>query len=192
MHVWLQVTDEEPGLQQCRLLNASICNASVSLSGRRKAFQVVLYNPLAWERPAEPIRVPVGAGSEDAGWTVTGGADAAFMVGCRVHVQMSILVVRVPMRTDTGHIGPDRHRWPRQGFLLSDGQALAVQMEADLGSHLLLDVYVTWCTTGCAHLISAVAQVADMLRLLNYSTPKLIVICTFPWVVAQAMTALSI
>ena len=75
------MTGREPGLQQCRLLNASICEASISLSGRRKAFQVVLYNPLAWERPTEPIRVPVGAGAEEAGWTVTGGAEHAYSVG---------------------------------------------------------------------------------------------------------------
>ena len=72
MHGWLQVSGREPGLQQCRLLNASICEASTSLSERRQAFQVVLYNPLAWERPTEPIRVPVAAGAEGAGWTVTG------------------------------------------------------------------------------------------------------------------------
>ena len=119
MHGWLQATDGEAGLQQSRLLNASIFEASISLSGRRKAFQVVLYNPLAWERPTEPIRVPVGAGSEDAGWTVTGGADAAYMIGCRLHVQTPILPVRVPVRTDTAHIGPDCHRWGRQGLLLS-------------------------------------------------------------------------
>ena len=90
MHGWLQVTGRKPSLQQCRLLNASICEASISLSGRRKAFQVVLYNPLAWERPTEPIRVPVGPGAEDAGWTVTGGCRCCLpSFGCRMRVQQT-------------------------------------------------------------------------------------------------------
>ena len=178
MHGWLQATGGKPGLQQCRLLNASICAASISMSGRRKAFQVVLYNPLAWGRPTEPIRVPVGPGAEDAGWTVTGGAGNAYMIGCRTHVQTPMLLVRVPVRVDAARIGETATCGADKACSCRDG--LAVQMEVDLGSHQLLEVRVTQCTqqctTGCAELFSVVAPAADMLA---QSIPRMLVLCTF-------------
>lgn len=60
-------------LKQCQLLNASVCEPSVRMSKEGKGFLVVVYNALAWERPTEPIRVPldVTAGSA-AHWEVTG------------------------------------------------------------------------------------------------------------------------
>ena len=169
---WLQVSGKVPGLQQCRLLNASICEASVSLSGRGQAFQVVLYNPLAWERPTEPIRVPVSAGAEDMGWTVTGGADAGCIMGADAH---------------TACQGACAHRrstqlwYCRSGagktYTCLDGRALAVQMEVHLCSHLLLEIGVTQCTTGSAPVGSAVPPAADMLELLRQSIRRSRVLC---------------
>ena len=58
-------------LQQCQLLNASVCEPSVQMSKQGQGFMVVVYNALAWERPTEPIRVPLDVTSE-AQWVVTG------------------------------------------------------------------------------------------------------------------------
>jgi len=58
-------------LQQCQLLNASVCEPSVQMSKQGQGFMVVVYNALAWERPTEPIRVPLDATAE-AQWVVTG------------------------------------------------------------------------------------------------------------------------
>ena len=69
--------EEEPAhglkLQQCQLLNASVCEPTVQMSKEGKGFLVAVYNALAWERASEPIRVPldVSAGSA-ASWLVTG------------------------------------------------------------------------------------------------------------------------
>ena len=68
---------EEPSpglkLQQCQLLNASLCEPTVQMSKDGKGFMVAVYNALAWERATEPIRVPLdeSAGSV-ASWVVTG------------------------------------------------------------------------------------------------------------------------
>ena len=60
-------------LQQCQLLNVSVCEPSVQLSKKGKGFIVAVYNALAWERPTEPIRVPLSvAAGRAARWTVTG------------------------------------------------------------------------------------------------------------------------
>ena len=60
-------------LQQCQLLNASVCEPSVQMSKEGKGFMVAMYNALAWDRASEPIRVPldVTAGSAES-WMVTG------------------------------------------------------------------------------------------------------------------------
>ena len=58
-------------LQQCQLLNASVCEPSVQMSKQGQGFMVVVYNALAWERPTEPIRVPLDTTAE-AQWVVTG------------------------------------------------------------------------------------------------------------------------
>lgn len=58
-------------LQQCQLLNASVCEPSVQMSKQGQGFMVVVYNALAWERPTEPIRVPLDT-TADAQWVVTG------------------------------------------------------------------------------------------------------------------------
>ena len=58
-------------LQQCQLLNASVCEPSVQMSKQGQGFMVVVYNALAWERPTEPIRVPLDV-TADAEWVVTG------------------------------------------------------------------------------------------------------------------------
>ncbi|DBB01101.1 hypothetical protein WJX77_006941 [Trebouxia sp. C0004] len=57
-------------LQQCQLLNASVCEPSVQMSKQGQGFMVVVYNALAWERPTEPIRVPLDVTAE-AQWVVT-------------------------------------------------------------------------------------------------------------------------
>ena len=68
-----QRSDSDLVLQQCQLLNASVCEPSVQLSKQGKGFLVVVYNSLAWERPTEPIRVPIEAGDDSAKqWMVTG------------------------------------------------------------------------------------------------------------------------
>lgn len=60
-------------LQQCQLLNSSICAPSVQLSKEGKRFMVVVYNSLAWERPGEPVRVPISMTSNTTThWLVTG------------------------------------------------------------------------------------------------------------------------
>ena len=59
---WEQEEEEAvPGLklQQCQLLNASVCEPSVQMSREGKGFIVAVYNALAWERATEPIRVPL-------------------------------------------------------------------------------------------------------------------------------------
>lgn len=57
-------------LQQCQLLNASVCEPSVQMSKQGQGFMVVVYNALAWERATEPIRVPLHITAE-AQWVVT-------------------------------------------------------------------------------------------------------------------------
>ena len=61
-------------LQQCQLLNVSVCGPSVQMSGKGQGFLVVLYNSLAWERTTEPIRLPLVAAdpASPADWLVTG------------------------------------------------------------------------------------------------------------------------
>lgn len=60
-------------LQQCQLLNSSICSPSVQLSKEGKRFMVVVYNSLAWDRPTEPVRVPVSMPADTTThWLVTG------------------------------------------------------------------------------------------------------------------------
>lgn len=64
-----------PGLelQQCQLLNASMCAASVQMTKEGKRTLVVVYNSLAWERATEPVRVPVSMPSDvTTHWLVTG------------------------------------------------------------------------------------------------------------------------
>jgi len=65
------VSTQRLRLQQCQLLNASVCEPSVQMSKQGQGFMVVVYNALAWERPTEPIRVPLDATAE-AQWVVTG------------------------------------------------------------------------------------------------------------------------
>ncbi|KAA6428404.1 MAG: Lysosomal alpha-mannosidase [Trebouxia sp. A1-2] len=57
-------------LQQCQLLNASVCEPSVQMSKQGQGFMVVVYNALAWERPTEPVRVPLDT-TAGAQWAVT-------------------------------------------------------------------------------------------------------------------------
>ena len=64
-------SDQRLRLQQCQLLNASVCEPSVQMSKQGQGFMVVVYNALAWERPTEPIRVPLDVTAE-AQWVVTG------------------------------------------------------------------------------------------------------------------------
>lgn len=60
-------------LQQCQLLNASICAPSVQMTKQGKRIIVVVYNSLAWERATEPVRVPVSMPSDvTTHWLVTG------------------------------------------------------------------------------------------------------------------------
>ena len=60
-------------LQQCQLLNASICAPSVQMTKEGKRIIVVVYNSLAWERATEPVRVPVSMPSDvTTHWLVTG------------------------------------------------------------------------------------------------------------------------
>lgn len=60
-------------LQQCQLLNASVCEPSVQMSKQGKGFMVVVYNALAWERSTEPIRIPLDVTADSAAhWVVTG------------------------------------------------------------------------------------------------------------------------
>lgn len=64
-----------PGLklQQCQLLNASVCEPTVQMSKEGKGFMVAVYNALAWERATEPIRVPLDVSAScAASWEVTG------------------------------------------------------------------------------------------------------------------------
>jgi hypothetical protein len=49
-------------LDQCPLLNASICEATMAASAARTPFLLVAYNPLAQPR-TQHIRVPVAAGA---------------------------------------------------------------------------------------------------------------------------------
>ena len=74
-------------LQQCQLLNASVCEPSVQMSKQGQGFMVVVYNALAWERASEPIRVPLHITAE-AQWLVTGHcselANNLFMMGFRL------------------------------------------------------------------------------------------------------------
>ena len=60
-HAWesLEASDTDLSLQQCQLLNASICVPSVTLTKKGTRLLVAVYNSLAWERPTEPVRVPV-------------------------------------------------------------------------------------------------------------------------------------
>ena len=68
-----QKSNQDLTLQQCQLLNASVCEASVQLSKQGQGFLVVVYNALAWERPTEPVRVPIDVGDDAAvQWVVTG------------------------------------------------------------------------------------------------------------------------
>ena len=73
---WEQEEEEPaPGLklQQCQLLNASVCVPTVQMSKQGKGFMVAVYNALAWERASEPIRVPLDVtASSAATWVVTG------------------------------------------------------------------------------------------------------------------------
>ena len=73
---WEQEEEEAgPGLklQQCQLLNASVCEPSVQMSREGKGFMVAVYNALAWERATEPIRVPLDVtAASAASWVVTG------------------------------------------------------------------------------------------------------------------------
>lgn len=69
--------EEEPSprlkLQQCQLLNASVCEPTVQMSKEGKGFMVAVYNALAWERASEPIRVPLDVtASSVTSWVVTG------------------------------------------------------------------------------------------------------------------------
>lgn len=60
-------------LQQCQLLNASVCEPSVQMSREGQGFMVAVYNALAWERATEPIRVPLDVtAASAASWVVTG------------------------------------------------------------------------------------------------------------------------
>ena len=60
-------------LQQCQLLNVSVCEPSVQMSKEGKGFMVAVYNALAWERASESIRVPVNVSDPSAAtWEVTG------------------------------------------------------------------------------------------------------------------------
>ena len=60
-------------LQQCQLLNASVCEPTVQASKEGKGFMVAVYNALAWERATEPIRVPLDVSAASAAsWVVTG------------------------------------------------------------------------------------------------------------------------
>lgn len=73
---WEQEEEEAaPGLklQQCQLLNASVCEPSVQMSREGQGFMVAVYNALAWERATEPIRVPLNVTAASAAtWVVTG------------------------------------------------------------------------------------------------------------------------
>lgn len=60
-------------LQQCQLLNASVCEPSVQMSKEGRGFMVAVYNALAWNRASEPIRVPLDVSVASAAtWLVTG------------------------------------------------------------------------------------------------------------------------
>ena len=60
-HAWesLEASDTDLNLQQCQLLNASICAPSVTMTKKGTRLLVAVYNSLAWDRPTEPVRVPV-------------------------------------------------------------------------------------------------------------------------------------
>ncbi|KAK9810259.1 hypothetical protein WJX72_007477 [[Myrmecia] bisecta] len=69
---WTDVgLDSDVKLQHCRLLNASVCAASVSLSKAQGGLLVVVYNSLAWNR-SQAVRVPLDTSALNASWTVTG------------------------------------------------------------------------------------------------------------------------
>lgn len=73
---WEEV-DQVPGhglkLQQCQLLNASVCEPSVQMSKQGRGFLVAVYNALGWDRASEPIRVPLDVTAASAAmWVVTG------------------------------------------------------------------------------------------------------------------------
>lgn len=62
------------GLQQCRLLNATACNVTVSASRSSAGFIVVAHNPLAWAR-THWLRLPVDAsGLPGVGYVITSGS----------------------------------------------------------------------------------------------------------------------
>ncbi|KAL3141201.1 hypothetical protein ABBQ38_003541 [Trebouxia sp. C0009 RCD-2024] len=72
---WEEV-DQVPGhglkLQQCQLLNASVCEPSVQMSKQGRGFLVAVYNALGWDRASEPIRVPLDVTAASAAmWVVT-------------------------------------------------------------------------------------------------------------------------
>lgn len=56
------------GFAQCRLLNISVCAASVAASRKGEGFSLALYNPLAWRR-SHPVRIPVAG---EHAWSVSG------------------------------------------------------------------------------------------------------------------------
>ena len=60
---------QAPKLEQCMLLNASICEPSVTASAKGEDLLVVVYNPLAWKR-TQGVRIPLAAGTSS--WTVQG------------------------------------------------------------------------------------------------------------------------
>lgn len=60
-------------LQQCQLLNASVCEPSVQMSKQGRGFMLAVYNALGWDRASEPIRVPLDVTAASAAvWVVTG------------------------------------------------------------------------------------------------------------------------
>ncbi|KAL3162416.1 hypothetical protein ABBQ32_010087 [Trebouxia sp. C0010 RCD-2024] len=59
-------------LQQCQLLNASVCEPSVQMSKQGRGFMLAVYNALGWDRASEPIRVPLDVTAASAAvWVVT-------------------------------------------------------------------------------------------------------------------------
>ena len=51
----------------CRLLNETVCEASVAASRESRAFTVLVYNPLSVSRDSLPVRVPVFSKGGEAG-----------------------------------------------------------------------------------------------------------------------------
>ena len=71
-------------LQQCQLLNMSVCEPSVQMSKAGKGFMVAVYNALAWERATEAIRVPVDVtAASAASWVVTGQSVSPALCLCQ-------------------------------------------------------------------------------------------------------------